>query len=689
MFRAERPQRGRYRQFYQLGAEIFGDAGPGCDAEMIDMLVQFLARAAHARTSRSSSTRSAGPRRATRYREALVAVPRRRSTASLSEDSQRRLETNPAAHPRLEGPARSARRSQDAPTLARASSSDDDRAHFDGLRRHLDALGHAVHGRRRSSCAASTTTRARSSRSKARARSSAPAARSSAAAATTSWSRARRAAGAGHRVRGRARAAAHRERARGAGTQRGRRASSRRWATPSAQALVLARDLRKSGIRCEVDTRGTSLKSQLRRANALGARVVLILGESEIAEDVVQVKDLEAHTQETMARDQAIRDRRRPADGRLAQRRLAPAPGEPVRHDLDRSGCCVLGGALVAPRPRRARRGGMRRRSGGQQQQQPHADRPRPRKRKRSTTPTCARPSPEIAPPERSADGLARAQGPHRDATSARAPLARGRAPAHDSGFPTTRSGAATTGCASLPPFCPRAHARAARSVAGALRRAARRRTPRGSTGCSTTAAARRRSTWTSSSPRFWHVRDRDNHVARRRPARPPRGARRERQLARAALLRRQPQGRRLLPLAAPADDVALGREGRVHARRSATSATARAATSTWASRRSSSTATTGASTATAGRTRSSRRSSTTTPSTSSTRAASPSSARSSRSRTTKRDVFDVAPFFFHITGQARRPAASSRSTRRSFPSSTTGTTPTSRSSSCRGTTGA
>src|SRR5258706_2140818 len=42
MFRAERPQRGRYRQFYQVGAEIFGDPGPGCDAEMIDMLVTFF-----------------------------------------------------------------------------------------------------------------------------------------------------------------------------------------------------------------------------------------------------------------------------------------------------------------------------------------------------------------------------------------------------------------------------------------------------------------------------------------------------------------------------------------------------------------------------------------------------------------------------------------------------------------------
>src|SRR5271156_3737415 len=42
MFRAERPQRGRYRQFSQAGAEIFGDAGPSCDAEMIDMLVGFF-----------------------------------------------------------------------------------------------------------------------------------------------------------------------------------------------------------------------------------------------------------------------------------------------------------------------------------------------------------------------------------------------------------------------------------------------------------------------------------------------------------------------------------------------------------------------------------------------------------------------------------------------------------------------
>src|SRR5690606_26076021 len=41
MYRAERPQRGRYRQFFQAGCEIFGDPGPACDAELIAMLVDL------------------------------------------------------------------------------------------------------------------------------------------------------------------------------------------------------------------------------------------------------------------------------------------------------------------------------------------------------------------------------------------------------------------------------------------------------------------------------------------------------------------------------------------------------------------------------------------------------------------------------------------------------------------------
>src|SRR5690606_24563594 len=42
MFRAEQPQRGRYRQFHQAGCELYGDTGPVADAELIGMLIVFL-----------------------------------------------------------------------------------------------------------------------------------------------------------------------------------------------------------------------------------------------------------------------------------------------------------------------------------------------------------------------------------------------------------------------------------------------------------------------------------------------------------------------------------------------------------------------------------------------------------------------------------------------------------------------
>ena len=45
MFRRERPQKGRYRQFYQVGAEVLGPSdAPGIDAEVLEMLVVFFKR---------------------------------------------------------------------------------------------------------------------------------------------------------------------------------------------------------------------------------------------------------------------------------------------------------------------------------------------------------------------------------------------------------------------------------------------------------------------------------------------------------------------------------------------------------------------------------------------------------------------------------------------------------------------
>jgi histidyl-tRNA synthetase len=64
------------------------------------------------------------------------------------------------------------------------------------------------------------------------------------------------------------------------------------------EALVIARDLRQAGVAALADTRGGSLKSMLRRADSLGARLCLVLGDTELDRGVVAVKDL-AEKQQT------------------------------------------------------------------------------------------------------------------------------------------------------------------------------------------------------------------------------------------------------------------------------------------------------------------------------------------------------------------------------------------------------
>ena len=71
-------------------------------------------------------------------------------------------------------------------------------------------------------------------------------------------------------------------------------------------ALVLGRELRAAGMRCEVDTRGASLKAMLRRASGLGARACIIVGERELASGTVEVKDLAGHSQQQVARAELV-----------------------------------------------------------------------------------------------------------------------------------------------------------------------------------------------------------------------------------------------------------------------------------------------------------------------------------------------------------------------------------------------
>jgi histidyl-tRNA synthetase len=93
MFRYERPQKGRYRQFYQIDAEVFGVENPVVDAEIILMLIHFLRRVGLEKLElqiNSLGCRACRPR----YREELKNFLFQRSF-QLCEDCQRRLHTNP------------------------------------------------------------------------------------------------------------------------------------------------------------------------------------------------------------------------------------------------------------------------------------------------------------------------------------------------------------------------------------------------------------------------------------------------------------------------------------------------------------------------------------------------------------------------------------------------------------------
>ncbi|HVS01968.1 MAG TPA: histidine--tRNA ligase [Thermoanaerobaculia bacterium] len=92
-FRYERPQRGRYRQFHQIGAESIGDAAPAADADLLAMLARFLRDLGFSGLEvRLNTVGDAASR--DRYRQALVSFlePRR---DRLSEESRRRLAANP------------------------------------------------------------------------------------------------------------------------------------------------------------------------------------------------------------------------------------------------------------------------------------------------------------------------------------------------------------------------------------------------------------------------------------------------------------------------------------------------------------------------------------------------------------------------------------------------------------------
>ncbi|HEV8335963.1 MAG TPA: histidine--tRNA ligase [Candidatus Polarisedimenticolia bacterium] len=135
MFRYERPQKGRMRQFHQIGVEAFGSVEPAVDAEVIEMSTTFLAQLGIADSDLIiNSVGCAICRPAYKERLRAFLLPR---VAELCPDCQRRLHDNPLRI--LDCKAGCRALLSDAPTLLESLDAGC-REHFDGLRRCLDLL---------------------------------------------------------------------------------------------------------------------------------------------------------------------------------------------------------------------------------------------------------------------------------------------------------------------------------------------------------------------------------------------------------------------------------------------------------------------------------------------------------------------------------------------------------------------
>src|SRR5262249_41280291 len=137
MYRHERPQKGRYRQFHQVGAEALGFPGPDVDAELILMCARLWDDLGLSGVRLELNCLGSAAERAT-YRKSLVAYLESREK-DLDEDSRRRLRTNPlrvldSKNPAMQGVIEKAPRLLDA-------LGPDSLGHFQGVQAILRDAG--------------------------------------------------------------------------------------------------------------------------------------------------------------------------------------------------------------------------------------------------------------------------------------------------------------------------------------------------------------------------------------------------------------------------------------------------------------------------------------------------------------------------------------------------------------------
>nr|WP_306416768.1 histidine--tRNA ligase [Vibrio sp. D420a] len=138
MFRHERPQKGRYRQFHQCGVEVFGLDGPDVDAELIMMTARLWRELGIDKHVRLELNSIGSTEDRANYRTALVAFLEQHIDV-LDEDCKRRMHTNPLRVLDTKNPDVQAILG-DAPRLSEYLG-EESQQHFAGLCELLDAVG--------------------------------------------------------------------------------------------------------------------------------------------------------------------------------------------------------------------------------------------------------------------------------------------------------------------------------------------------------------------------------------------------------------------------------------------------------------------------------------------------------------------------------------------------------------------
>ncbi len=299
MFRRERPQKGRYRQFYQIGAEVLGSDHPSIDAEMLEMLVLLLERLGLSGFSlllNSVGCSKCRPQYVKTLRQALQSVK-----ANMCADCQRRADTNPLR-------VLDCKVEADQPIIERLPHivehlDPECRQHFDAVTADLDERGVAYTLSPRLVRGLDYYTRTTFE-------------------ITSSVLGAQNALLGGGRYDGLSEmiggpptpgfgVAIGEDRlvlavAEAAKDKTGPAASQLdvyiAWMGDAAlaPATVLARQLRRDGLRVEIGYEPAKLKKSLGLASKLGARFAVIIGEGELSTGRYQVKDMSAGAQKEL-----------------------------------------------------------------------------------------------------------------------------------------------------------------------------------------------------------------------------------------------------------------------------------------------------------------------------------------------------------------------------------------------------